>query len=233
MRKVIAIIVAAGKGKRMGADTGKQWISLQGKPIIAHTLQRFEECSAVDSIIVVTQSDEIEYCRNEVIERFGFTKVIGIIKGGKERQDSVRNGLDAVDDSYTIVIIHDGVRPFVSPSIINRSIESAEKTGASVVSVPVKDTIKEVSDGYVVKTLKRGRLWAVQTPQTFKTEIIKHAHKKALEDGIYATDDSSLVERLGFRVEVVEGSYENIKITTPEDLIIGEAIANRFWIRCS
>lgn len=228
LKKIIAIIVAAGKGKRMGSSIGKQWLNLHGKPILAHTLQRFEQTSAVDSIIVVTHPFDIEYCKDEVIERFGFKKVHKVVEGGKERQDSVRNGLYAVDDSYTIVIIHDAVRPFVSESMINNSIQSAVKTGGAVVCVPVKDTIKEVSEGYVKRTLVREGLWAVQTPQTFRTELIKEAHKRAVEDGIESTDDASLVERLGVKIEVIEGSYNNIKITTPEDLIIGEAILNSY-----
>ncbi|MBI5892828.1 MAG: 2-C-methyl-D-erythritol 4-phosphate cytidylyltransferase [Deltaproteobacteria bacterium] len=230
MKKVIAIIVAGGKGKRIGADISKQYLNISGKPILAHTLKAFEDCNAIDSIIVVCHPSDMEYCKKNIIKKFGFKKVIKIVKGGKERQDSVRNGLDAVPKSCDIVSIHDGVRPFVSQSIIKKSISDTKKAGASVVCVPVNDTIKEVLNGYAAKTLQRQKLWAVQTPQTFKTEIIKKAHKKALEKGIITTDDSSLVEILGYKVKVVEGSYENIKITTPEDLIIGEAIANRLWI---
>lgn len=230
MKKVIVIIVAGGKGKRIGADISKQYLDISGKPILAHTLKAFEDCNAVDSIIVVCHPNDMEYCQKNIIKKFGFKKVIKVVKGGKERQDSVRNGLDAVPKSCDIVSIHDGVRPFVSQSIIKKSISEAKKTGASVVCVPVKDTIKEASSGYVIKTPDRKKLWAVQTPQTFKTDIIKKAHKIALKKGVMATDDSSLVEMIGYKVKVVEGSYENIKITTPEDLIIGEAIANRLWI---
>ncbi len=224
MKKVLAIIVAGGKGKRIGADISKQYLNISGKPIIVHTLKVFEDSSVIDSIIVVCHPDEVDFCRQNIIKKFGFKKIIKIVKGGKERQDSVRNGLNAVPKSYDITVIHDAVRPFVSRSIIKKSVSEARKAGASVVCVPVKDTIKEVSEGYAAKTLQRQRLWAVQTPQTFKTDIIKEAHKKAFEKGINATDDSSLVEILGCKVKVVEGSYENIKITTPEDLIIGEEI---------
>lgn len=224
MGKVITIIVAGGKGKRIGANISKQFLHLNGKPILAHTLKVFEDCNSIDSIIVVSHPDDIDFCQQNIIKNFGFKKVIKVVKGGKERQDSVRNGLNAAPESYGITVIHDAVRPFVSQSIIENSIRTAKRTGASVVCVPVKDTIKEASDGYVKKTLQRERLYLVQTPQTFKMDIIKEAHKRALEKGIKATDDSSLVEMLGIKVKIVEGSYENIKITTPEDLIIGEAI---------
>ena len=224
MAKVVAIIPAAGTGQRMGAGISKQFLHLNNKPILAHTLTVFEECVFVDSIIVAVHPAEIEYCRKEIVERFKLKKVTGIIEGGEERQDSVRNALYSACKSYDIAVIHDSVRPFVSQLIIKRSIDAAEKNGASVVCVPVKDTIKEVSEGYVIRTFDRKRLWAVQTPQTFKMEIIKTAHDRALKNSIKTTDDASLVEMMGYKVKIVEGSYDNIKITTPEDLIIGEAI---------
>lgn len=230
MKKVAAIVLAAGKGKRIGGSTSKQWLSLGGKPVVAHALQRFEECKSINAVIVVVQPYEVEYLKDAIIKRFRFKKIIQVVKGGNERQDSVRNALDVIDDAFDTIVVHDGVRPFVSLPIIEKGIESAEKTGASAVCVPLKDTIKEVCSGYAVKTLCREGLWAVQTPQAFKTEIIKHAHKEAARLGIYTTDDSSLVERFGFKVAVIEGSYENIKITTKEDLLIGEAILNRLKV---
>lgn len=222
----VAIIPAAGKGKRMAYRGGvsKPYLTLGNKPLLAHTLSAFEGCDLIKAIVVVVSPEEEVFCRREVIDRFGFKKVIRVIPGGEERQDSVRAGLNAIDDHWELVVVHDGVRPFVTPTIIERAIEVAKGLGASIVAVPVKDTIKEVTRGVVLKTLSRDGLWIVQTPQVFRQDILKEAHRKALEDGFIGTDDSTLVERLGYKVAVVEGSYDNIKITTLEDLVWGEAI---------
>jgi 2-C-methyl-D-erythritol 4-phosphate cytidylyltransferase len=223
--KTVVIIPAAGMGRRMGASRSKQYIPLNGLPLLVHTLKPFEESHLVDAIILTVPIGDKDYCKKEVVDMFGFKKVTDILHGGKERQDSVRIGLNMLDSGIDFVIIHDGVRPFITHQIIADSIHGAETSGACVVAVPAKDTIKAASEDHLVlRTLERKDLWLVQTPQTFRYEIIKEAHEKALADGFHSTDDSALVERLGNQVSIVQGSYNNIKITTSEDLIIAEAI---------
>lgn len=220
---VIALIPAAGTGRRMGADKNKQYLEVGGRPILVHTLEVFDRCDAISEVYLIVPEDDCAFAC-EIIDNMRFSKNIRVIPGGKERQDSVRNGLNSIYNC-DMVMVHDGVRPFVTEEIINRSIEETSKYGATTVAVPAKDTIKSVDeDGIVVKTLERKKLWQIQTPQTFKYEIIKEAFDRAYTDGFYGTDDAALVERLGYKVKIVEGSYQNIKITTPEDLIIAEAI---------
>lgn len=222
---VSAIIAAAGMSNRMGSKINKQFISINGKPILAHTIEKFEKCKYIDEIIVVAREDEINYCRKEIIRRYKFNKVSKIVRGGKERQDSVYNGILALDERCDIVLSHDGARPFVKVENIIDGIEGAIRHGACVVGVPVKDTIKVVGDNKSIdKTPKRNLLWAAQTPQCFNKQIMMESYKKALEDEFIGTDDSVLVERLGIDVKMIMGSYENIKITTPEDLIIAESM---------
>ncbi|MCF6465854.1 2-C-methyl-D-erythritol 4-phosphate cytidylyltransferase [Clostridium sp. Cult2] len=222
---VSVIIAAAGMSNRMGSKINKQFISINNKPILAHTIEKFERCRYIDEIIVVAREDEIDYCRKEIVKRFKFNKVTKIVRGGKERQDSVYNGILALNGRADIVLSHDGARPFVKIKNIVNGIEGAIKYGACVIGVPVKDTIKVVKDNNTVdNTPKRNLLWAAQTPQCFKKEIIMEGYRKAINDNFMGTDDSSLVERLGMEVKMVMGSYENIKITTPEDLIIAESI---------
>ena len=222
---ISVIIAAAGMSNRMGSEINKQFIFINNKPILAYTIEEFERCKYVDEIIVVAKEDEIDYCRKEIIKRYKFNKVSKIVRGGKERQDSVYNGILALDERTTIVLSHDGARPFVKPQNIIDGIEGAIKYGACVIGVPVKDTIKVVGqDKDIDKTPKRDVLWAAQTPQCFKKNIIMKGYRKAIEDGFVGTDDSVMVERLGIDVKMIMGSYENIKITTPEDLIIAESI---------
>jgi 2-C-methyl-D-erythritol 4-phosphate cytidylyltransferase len=221
--KSIAIIPAGGAGKRMGTAQSKQYLLLAGKPILAHTIQPFQESGAVDAIILVVPAEDKDLVGKTIVETYGFSKVKSIVPGGVQRQDSVRNGLGAVGDGYDVVLIHDGVRPFVSDDLIRRTILTAETFGAVTVGVPAKDTIKEISpEGFVRSTLSRDSLWLIQTPQAFRTEIIKSAHRKAEEDGYYGTDDAALVERMGIPVKTVAGSYDNIKITNKEDMALAE-----------
>lgn len=218
------IIPAAGAGRRMGAEINKQYLALAGRPILAHTLNLFQKHPSIDAIFVVSPPEEIGYCRSEVVQRYGFGKVRDVVEGGAERQDSVRNGLAACGrGEEDIVLIHDGVRPFFPFVMVDPVIETASKVGGCVVGVPVKDTIKEVDDGLIAGTPPRGRLWQAQTPQAFPLRVIRDAHEAALLDGFRGTDDASLVERLGLPVAMVEGSYRNIKITTPEDLVLARA----------
>ena len=221
---VIVLVPAAGAGSRMGAAVNKQYLTLADRPILAHTLNLFDNHPAVDSIHLVSPATEIAYCRCEVVERYAFAKVRSIIAGGAERQDSVRNGLlqcgAAADD---IVLIHDGARPFFPPDLIPSVVATALRVGACLVGVPVKDTIKGVEDSLVLGTPDRHRLWQAQTPQAFRFELIRTAHERAVRDGFRGTDDASLIEHFGHPVAMLEGCYRNIKITTPEDLILAEA----------
>jgi len=223
--RVAALVPAAGMGKRMAAGINKQYLNLGGKPVLAHTLSIFETAPFVDDIVVIVPEDEIPYCRENVVDRFGFTKARRIIAGGRERQESVCNGLRAVSELMDddIVIIHDGVRPFVPLEAVLRSVESALLHDGALVAVPVKDTVKTAVEGIVVDTPDRGNIWLAQTPQTFRYGVIRDAHEKAKCEGFLGTDDASLVERLGKKVHIVMGDYRNIKITTPEDMLLAEA----------
>ncbi|NLX61915.1 MAG: 2-C-methyl-D-erythritol 4-phosphate cytidylyltransferase [Tissierellia bacterium] len=222
---VSVIVAAAGMSNRMGGKINKQFIFLKDKPILAHTIEKFESCKYVDEIIVVAREEEIGYCKKEIVKKYKFEKVSKIVRGGKERQDSVYNGILALDERCSIVLSHDGARPFVKVKNIEDAIEGAYEYGACIIGVPVKDTIKVVEDNKSInKTPERSLLWQAQTPQSFKKEILMEGYRKAIEDNFVGTDDSMLVERLGIDVKVIMGSYENIKITTPEDIIIAESI---------
>ncbi len=222
--KTVAIITAAGKGKRMGSATKKPYISLDGKPLLAHAIMPFERSKVINSIIIVTAEGDEDFCLRNIVRKFGFKKVLKVICGGKERQDSVMSGIMAAGDGWDMVVVHDGVRPFVAKEAIEKVVKSACRHGAATLAVPVKDTMKQVCSGFVKKTLPRDELWAIQTPQAFGFDILKKAHILALKQGFIGTDDSILVERHGCKVAVVNGSYNNIKITTPEDLTLGMAI---------
>jgi 2-C-methyl-D-erythritol 4-phosphate cytidylyltransferase len=218
-----AVIVSAGKGHRFMEGKKKQFHFLAGKPILAHTLDKFETCPLIRSILLVVGQDDMDFCMKEVIEKYQFKKISQIVPGGKRRQESVKNGIDVLPKDTDIVTIHDGVRPFVTKAMIEDSIHSASRYGAVVLAMPVKDTIKISNpDGTVLKTLDRESLWQVQTPQTFRVNIIKEAFYRATEDGMIGTDDASLVERTGVKVHILPGSYTNIKITTPEDLLLAK-----------
>jgi len=223
--RVVALIPAAGRGRRMGSEKPKAILPLGGVPLLTHTLQEFEACSQVDEILALVPAGEVPLFADEILRRAGLKKVSRILAGGPERQDSVYLGLKAVGGKADFVIIHDGARPFVSPELIERALSETRRYKAVVVGVPAGDTIKEVSaQREVLRTLERSRLWAIQTPQSFEYGLIAEAHEKAREEGFYGTDDASLVERLRIPVRVIEGSRFNLKISTPEDLILGEAI---------
>lgn len=222
--KRVALIPAAGMGSRMGAAINKQYLLLDGKPILAHTLELFQQAGFIDEILVVVPAEEIEYCRIHVVEKYGIEKVRQIIAGGAERQNSVLNGLRALDcDDDDVVLIHDGVRPFVPLSVVQHSIDMAREHDGALVAVPVKDTVKIVKNAFVTATPARNSLWLAQTPQSFRYKIIRAAHERAEAEGFSGTDDASLLERIGQKVHVVIGDYRNIKITTPEDLILAQA----------
>jgi 2-C-methyl-D-erythritol 4-phosphate cytidylyltransferase len=226
--KCVALVPAAGQGKRMGGAHSKPYLLLEGKPILAHTLLELERCPLVDEVVLMVERGEIERARASVVEEFRLQKVGAILAGGVQRQDSVWEGLKTIQDDCDLVMVHDGVRPFISQEMLARSIQGAVDCGASIAGMPAKDTVKLVSaQNMVLKTPDRKSVFLVQTPQTFKRDILLRAYRQAMEDGFYATDEASLVERLGMPVKVVEGSYENIKITTPEDLVVGEMILKR------
>jgi 2-C-methyl-D-erythritol 4-phosphate cytidylyltransferase len=204
----------------------KPYLEIAGKPILAYTLMVFQQCSLVEKILVVAAKGDEQRCAQDVIIPYGVDKADQVVTGGATRQESGFNGLQNLTSDTDIVIIHDAVRPFVTDKMIENTLKSAIKWGAATVAVPVKDTIKEVDDGnFVVKTLDRRQLWTIQTPQIFRYDLILEAHLYARENQIRATDDAWLVEQLGLhRVKLVMGSYENIKLTTPSDLIMAEAI---------
>ena len=224
---ISAIIVAAGSGKRLGSSLPKQFIELNAKPVLAVTVEKFEHCCAIDDIIIVAACDYLEHVQTEIINRYGFKKVKAVIPGGNTRQASVYNGLKAIG-AAEIIVIHDGARPFVSADEIAASIEYAKAEGASVIGVKAKNTIKSAdAGGFVSGTPNRDELYEIQTPQTFQRELIMAAYEKAESDGFITTDDSALVERLGAKVKIVEGSYRNVKITTEEDLLLARLICNQ------
>ena len=223
--KVSAIITAAGLGKRMKSDRPKQFLEINSKPIIAITLEKFAKSKLVDNIVVVTSGDWIDRT-SKLITSLNMEKKWLVVAGGKERQDSVYNGIKALPEDTDIVAIHDGVRPFIDPKTIDEAIELAGDTGAVIVAVPVKDTIK--SGGPLIdKTIDRSNLWAAQTPQVFKYKDLLTVFENAMRDNFYGTDEAMLFEREKRAVTLLKGSYKNIKITTPEDIEIALAIEKR------
>lgn len=222
MKKNTAIVLAAGQGKRMKSSVQKQYLLIKEKPVLYYTLNAFEKSPLISEIVLVTGKDEIEYCRKEIVEKYGFSKVSSIVAGGKERYHSVYEGIRAIAGT-DYVYIHDGARPFVTEEILRRADRAVQSHGACVVGMPVKDTIKRVdAENFAVETPDRRTLWQIQTPQVFEYDLIRTAYEKLMEsepEGI--TDDAMVVETMtDRRVKLVEGSYRNIKITTPEDLEI-------------
>lgn len=226
-----AVVLAAGKGKRMHSAVQKQFLMLGGKPVIFYSLEQFEQCPFINEIVLVTGEEEIDYCRKEIVEKFDFQKVKKIVAGGAERFLSVYNGLKACTCDF--VYIHDGARPFVDQAILERTREDVKRYGACVAGMPVKDTIKiSDGDGYADVTPPRSRVWMVQTPQVFAYSCIKDAYDKLIADGrMDVTDDAMVLECMtGQKTKLTLGSYENIKITTPEDLEIAEVFAARLSV---
>jgi 2-C-methyl-D-erythritol 4-phosphate cytidylyltransferase len=219
------VIPAAGQGKRMGAGKNKLLLPLNGVPVLIHTLFVFEEDQECEGVVLaISSDDESEF--KELLKQYNIKKVLSFAPGGKERQDSVYNALQLVDSKGT-VLVHDGARPFINEETIHKVVAGAEEHGAAVVAVPVKDTIKKVYEKRIVETVERSSLWAVQTPQAFRMSILLEAHKLARKEGFLGTDEASLVERIPYDIRIVEGSYDNIKLTTPEDLYFAEAIIKK------
>lgn len=244
-KKVVAIVLAGGQGRRMQSEVRKQYLLLEGKPVLYYSLMAFEQ-SQVDEIVLVTEKGEMDYCREEIVKRYGFQKVKRIATGGKERYHSVYAGLKECRDCG-VVLIHDGARPFLTREMIERSIEGVRQYRACVLGMPVKDTIKICDEhGFVLDTPRRDRVWMVQTPQSFEYALVYSAYQRLMEseelgiggkysaadlgrDGVRVTDDAMVVEEYsGVGVRLMEGSYENIKITTPEDLILAGEMAGKY-----
>jgi 2-C-methyl-D-erythritol 4-phosphate cytidylyltransferase len=228
---VTAIIPAAGAGVRFGGAVKKQFIALDGLPILSHTLRALAASKALSAIIVVVPPGE-ELRGRKALELARIDLETEVVPGGQARQDSVYIGLQRAKAETDLVLIHDGVRPFVSREVVLATIEAAKEWGAAIAAVPVIDTIKRVdTDGFVVETLQREQLWAVQTPQVFRYALLMRAHRAIREGGIVATDDAALVERIGGMVKVVRGSYENLKITSEEDLPLAGLILKRWMVQ--
>lgn len=232
--KTAAIVLAAGSGSRMRSTTKKQYMLIQDKPVLYYSLKAFQE-SFVDEVILVTSAEDISFCNEEIIQKYGFTKVHHIVAGGKERYHSVYAGIEQLQDCE-IVFIHDGARPMLSSEMLERLYQDVKKTGACVAGMPAKDTIKIANEeGNIAMTPDRNLVWTIQTPQVFSYELIHRAYEELIaseenlrNQGIHITDDAMVVEHfLKYPVHLVEGSYENIKITTPEDL----AIAQQFLLK--
>ena len=220
-QKYAAIVLAAGSGKRMNSQVHKQYLIIQDRPVLYYSLKEFED-SAVDEIVLVVGKGEEKFCRKEIVDKYGISKVKAIVEGGKERYHSVYEGLKQTSDA-DYVLIHDGARPFVNQDIIRRCMQEVQKYQACVVGMPVKDTIKIADEeGYAKQTPDRKNVWMIQTPQTFSYALIYEAYEEMLKtEDTAITDDAMVLERIkGKKSKLIEGSYRNIKITTPEDLLI-------------
>ena len=232
--KNVAVVLAAGKGSRMNSSVHKQYLLIQDKPVLYYSLKVFEDCPFIDEVILVTGRGEEEYCKGQIVDFYGFQKVRRIVPGGGERYASVYEGLKAIDEC-TYVYIHDGARPFISQDILERVHQGVKEYKACVVGMPVKDTIK-ISDnaGFAISTPRRDLVWMVQTPQVFVYSLIKNAYSKIMEEkSPEVTDDAMVLEKVtGHKVRLIPGSYDNIKITTPEDLSIAETFCKKTKKEC-
>ncbi len=224
--KAVAIVPAGGMGKRIGGAIPKQFLLIQGKPILIHTLEKLDRCDFVDEIILAIPESYIPET-GDLLNQWNIRKVFRIVAGGKERQDSVANALEAVDTGVSLVFTHDAVRPLISCEKIGLTLQKAWQEGAAVLGVREKCTIKRAAGSVILETVDRSGLWQMQTPQAFRIECLKEAYASAKESGLYGTDDAMLVERLNHPVHIVEGDDTNIKITTLEDLVIAEAILGK------
>jgi len=226
--KVCAIIPAGGQGTRMGGTVPKQFQALRGKPILHYTLRALQESELIDSLVLVVPEKELKNARADWLERPPVVKQV--VVGGEKRQDSVFNGYQALPTDTDIVLVHDGVRPFLSREMIQETIHTAEKFGAAITAIPVHDTLKQVDDsGLVQRTVEREGLWRVQTPQAFRYDLLGEAFRNAQADSFYGTDEAALIEHLGQEVRVVDGSEWNLKITRQEDLVLGESIVAKLF----
>lgn len=215
--KIGVVIVAAGKGTRMKSSVSKQFLHIQHKPIIVHTLERFTQFEDIDDLVMVVGSHDMEHMQ-QLLKQYAMADHVRLVTGGSERQDSVYQGLLHLSNDVEWVVVHDGVRPFVSERVFRACLNGAQQTDAAIAAIPVKDTVKVVIDGTVQYTPDRQSLWAIQTPQAFRFSSLIFAHLQAGKEGFLGTDDAMLMERAGYKVRIIEGSELNVKITTPEDL---------------
>ena len=223
--KVGVIIPAAGRGKRIGASIPKQFLEIQGRPLLHHTLTVFASCKLIDYVVLVMPRADVNEVGKDWMNKYKIVQEV--VVGGEQRQDSVYNGFNSLEKGTDIVVVHDGVRPFTTPQMITATVEAAQQYGAAITAIPVSDTVKQAADGFVKQTVSRDGLWRVQTPQAFQYGLLQQAFKKAKKDSYYGTDEGSLVEYLGERVKIVPGSELNIKITRKEDLVLGESLLSR------
>lgn len=221
---VSAIIVAAGEGVRMKGTIRKQYLVLEGIPILARTLMKFNDCSEIEQILLVVPAEDVDFCKANILSLFKHNKPIKLVVGGRERQDSVYHGIVALEKENGVVVVHDGVRPFVTCEKVSMCITAAQQYGAAVLGVPAHDTLKQVDDVGIVKTLERKDVWFAQTPQVFQYRLLREAHEKAKRDAFVGTDDALLVERMGNTVKMIMGDKLNLKITTPDDLALAKAV---------
>jgi len=222
---VSAIIVSAGKGVRMNDTLRKQYMDLSGLPVVAHSVITFDKCSSIEEIFLVVPEEDINYCQKEILSLFELKKAVNLVPGGLQRQDSVYNGLQAIDKNTDTVVIHDGVRPFIQADDLMTCIQGSKDFGACILGIPASDTLKRVGKSEIIKgTLTRDRIWLAQTPQAFRYDLILKAHEAAQRDGYIGTDDASLLERLRMDVKIITGSRFNIKITLKEDLAVARAL---------
>ncbi len=231
--KAIVLIPAAGSGQRMGTVTSKQYLQLQGKPLLAHTIARFDQHPLVEAIYPIVPATDVTYCQDEILDRYQFASVRRLVAGGKERQDSVRNGLAAViEDGYDQprrpILIHDGARPLFNSDLLRALLESIASNGACIIAVPAKDTIKQVIQGQIIDSPPRDQLWQAQTPQGFHFDILNKAFHQQISSTVPATDDAALVAAAGYPVQVLAGDDCNLKITTPADLLIAAALLDSY-----
>ncbi|MAP89027.1 2-C-methyl-D-erythritol 4-phosphate cytidylyltransferase [Candidatus Poribacteria bacterium] len=227
-QKICTLIPAAGSGNRMGdPHTKKTYLSLLDLPVLSQTIRVFDLNPIISDILVIVSEGDLSNCQAVAITPYDFSKVLNLVVGGSTRQESVYNGLNFVPEDTQLVIVHDGVRPFVTDKMIHECVSSASKFGAAAVAVPTKDTIKVIDENqFSVETPNRDQLWAVQTPQCFRKDLLVKAHRQAKVNQVEVTDDAALVEQLGFKVKLVMGSYNNLKITTPEDMVVARAFAH-------
>jgi len=209
----------------MGGSVRKQFRSVGGLPLLVHSLRVFQSSPVIDAVILAVPEADLDYCRREIVQSQGFSKVTHVVAGGRERQDSVRHALAVVDETVNLIVIHDAVRPCVTDAMVAQIVEAAAGEGAAIIALPMRDTVKQVGEDHLIeRTIDRKPLWLAQTPQAFRRDWLEEAHRKAAAEGLAATDDAYLLEWMGHPVRVIEGSGENIKVTRPEDLIIAEAI---------
>lgn len=234
MVDVFAVIPAAGSGSRMGTKVKKQYLQICGLPVLTHTLSVFDDCPVIKGIVLVVGEKDVSWCEEQIAGKYNFQKLLAVVPGGDCRQHSVYNGLKALPaKADDVVVVHDGARPLLTADILLNAVFAAQEKGSAVVAVPVKDTVKLAdTNGQVLSTPPRDRLWAVQTPQVFKYQLLLDAYRQAEQNNYFGTDDASLVEKAGQPVHLVRGSYENIKITTPEDILLAEEILKRRKANC-